>query len=98
MREKKLNFKNAEVRYRIENEEGRPTIFMLHAAFADHGLFEDQVADFGSDCRIVLIDLPGHGANRSLPASVSRSGSAFCLTCSPVSGSIKRSSWGRTDR
>jgi len=71
MREKKLNFKNAEVSYLIKNEEGRQTIFMLHAAFTDHGLFEDQVADFGNDCRIVLIDLPGHGSNRSLPASVS---------------------------
>ncbi|QJD83862.1 alpha/beta fold hydrolase [Cohnella herbarum] len=66
MGERKIVFRNEEIRYRVRNEDGIETILMLHAAFADSSLFQDQVAYFEGDYRIVLIDLPGHGTNSGL--------------------------------
>lgn len=70
MSNEKLIFKNAEVNYRILANEGKPTILMLHAAFADSGLFEAQADYFRQDYQILLVDLPGHGANVALPAGI----------------------------
>lgn len=57
-----LNYSNAQIHYYItEEHEDKDTILMLHPAFADHHLFEDQVSYFHDDYRICLIDMPGHG-------------------------------------
>ena len=38
-----------------------PWLVMVHGMSQDHRIFDEQVAAFRSDYRILLIDLPGHG-------------------------------------
>ncbi|XID95640.1 alpha/beta fold hydrolase [Paenibacillaceae bacterium WGS1546] len=70
MTDKTLTYKNAEVKYRLLANEGKPTILMLHPAFADSGLFEPQADDFKQDYQILLVDLPGHGANAAIASGI----------------------------
>jgi 3-oxoadipate enol-lactonase len=44
-----------------------PWITMLHGASQDRRLFRAQRPAFESDHRLLLVDLPGHGASRALP-------------------------------
>lgn len=37
------------------------TILFLHAAFADHTSFDEQVAHFDHDCHVLTLDILGHG-------------------------------------
>ncbi|MEV5030385.1 alpha/beta fold hydrolase [Paenibacillus sp. LPE1-1-1.1] len=46
--------------FMLENE-GKDTLLMLHPAFADHTIFETQLAYFKNNYQIIAIDLPGHG-------------------------------------
>jgi len=71
MRDKTLVYSGAEVRYRIGDRAEKEALLLLHAAFADGALFEDQVAAFRDDYRLILIDLPGHGDNAGLPSKMS---------------------------
>jgi Predicted hydrolases or acyltransferases (alpha/beta hydrolase superfamily) len=47
--------------YFISNNKDKETLVMLHAAFADHTLFEEQIAYFIDHYQLILLDLPGHG-------------------------------------
>ena len=44
-----------------------PWITMVHGISQDRRVFARQVADFRSDYRLLLIDLPGHGGSAELP-------------------------------
>lgn len=56
--------------FMLENE-GKDTLLLLHPAFADHTIFETQLAYFKNNYQIIAIDLPGHG-NRNHRAGVSK--------------------------
>ncbi|MDQ8738107.1 alpha/beta hydrolase [Paenibacillus sp. LHD-38] len=56
--------------FMFENE-GKDTLLMLHPAFADHTIFENQLAYFKNNYQIIVIDLPGHG-NRNNHIGVSK--------------------------
>ncbi|TLS52469.1 alpha/beta hydrolase [Paenibacillus antri] len=58
---KAIVFNNHPFHYHLYENEGKETILMLHAAFADHHLFERQIAYFQHKYQLVLIDHPGHG-------------------------------------
>ncbi|USB32300.1 alpha/beta hydrolase [Paenibacillus sp. YPG26] len=65
---RKLYFKNEDYSYIWIPNEGQETILMLHPAFADYTIFEQQIAHFKRNYQLILLDLPGHGS-RSLPSS-----------------------------
>ncbi|WP_433943770.1 alpha/beta fold hydrolase [Paenibacillus sp. SN-8-1] len=67
---RKLNFKNADYSYTWIANEGRDTIVMLHPAFADQTIFEQQIAHFQMNYQLILLDLPGHGNNSLLSSKV----------------------------
>ncbi|SFE57113.1 Pimeloyl-ACP methyl ester carboxylesterase [Paenibacillus catalpae] len=50
-----------EFAYRISGNKDKETIVMLHAAFADYTLFEEQIPYFIEHYRLILLNLPGHG-------------------------------------
>ncbi|WP_309119351.1 alpha/beta hydrolase [Paenibacillus sp.] len=70
-RTKTVVFKNHPFHYHLYENEGKETILMLHAAFADHHLFERQIAHFQHKYQLILIDLPGHGFHNREVAQVS---------------------------
>jgi 3-oxoadipate enol-lactonase len=56
--------------YFISSNEGKETIVMLHAAFADYTLFQEQVSFLQDSYQLILINLPGHGAGASVKSKV----------------------------
>ncbi|ACT00559.1 alpha/beta fold hydrolase [Paenibacillus sp. JDR-2] len=52
-----------EFNYYISASENKETIVMLHAAFADHTLFQEQIPDLMEHYRLITLDFPGHGIN-----------------------------------
>ncbi|WP_336787294.1 alpha/beta fold hydrolase [Paenibacillus sp. MMO-177] len=52
-----------EFNYYISASEDKETIVMLHAAFADHTLFQGQIPDLTEHYRLIVLDLPGHGVS-----------------------------------
>lgn len=44
-----------------------PWVTMVHAATHDRRYFSAQVEALRGDCRLLLVDLPGHGASAELP-------------------------------
>ncbi|MNS06734.1 2-hydroxy-6-oxononadienedioate/2-hydroxy-6-oxononatrienedioate hydrolase [compost metagenome] len=67
---RKLNFKNTDYSYIWIANEGKETILMLHPAFADHTMFEQQIAYFKTSYQLILLDLPGHGNSSLLSSKV----------------------------
>ena len=51
----------------IEAGAEAPWLAMVHGMSGDHRVFSAQVAAFKARCRIVLIDLPGHGLSHDVP-------------------------------
>ncbi|MEZ5934645.1 MAG: alpha/beta hydrolase [Alphaproteobacteria bacterium] len=47
--------------------EDAAAIAMVHGVSQDHRLFDRQVAAFEGTCRLILIDLPGHGRSSAIP-------------------------------
>lgn len=45
----------------------RPWLVLVHGASQHSGLFSAQLAAFGERCRLLLVDLPGHGGSAALP-------------------------------
>ncbi len=50
-----------------ESRRDAPWIVMVHGASQDHRVFSAQAAAFRQAYRLLLIDLPGHGASAHLP-------------------------------
>ncbi|MEM7023842.1 MAG: alpha/beta fold hydrolase, partial [Pseudomonadota bacterium] len=48
-------------------EAAAPWIVMVHGISQNHQVFDQQVAAFSGDYRLLLIDLPGHGRSADLP-------------------------------
>ncbi|RUT29627.1 alpha/beta hydrolase [Paenibacillus zeisoli] len=67
---RKLNFKNTDYSYIWIANEGKETIVMLHPAFADHTMFEQQISHFRMNYQLILLDLPGHGNSSLLSSKV----------------------------
>ncbi|WP_410511929.1 hypothetical protein PaeBR_18030 [Paenibacillus sp. BR2-3] len=42
----------------------------LHPAFADHTIFETQLAYFRKEYQVILLDLPGHGNSHIIGSKV----------------------------
>ncbi|GMK44109.1 alpha/beta hydrolase [Paenibacillus glycanilyticus] len=53
--------RDQEFNYYISGNENKETIVMLHAAFADHTLFQEQIPDLIGHYRLITLDMPGHG-------------------------------------
>ncbi|GLX66455.1 alpha/beta fold hydrolase [Paenibacillus glycanilyticus] len=47
--------------YYIQCNADKETIVLLHAAFADYTLFEEQIAYLQDQYQLVVLNLPGHG-------------------------------------
>ena len=56
-----FNYQGASIAYSIHGRsEGEP-LLLLHPAFADQQMFQDQAAHFAKTRRVIAIDMPGHG-------------------------------------
>lgn len=64
LNQKSINTNGATVHYWTNENAGKPTIFLLHGAAMDHGMFDPQYAALNSDYNIVAWDARGHGASR----------------------------------
>lgn len=55
--------------YRVIARAGssRPWLVLVHGASQHSGLFSAQIAAFRERCRLLLVDLPGHGRSAGLP-------------------------------
>lgn len=60
-KKKKFMIKNAQISYYVMGNKEKETILMVHPAFADHQIFEQQVAYFRDQYQVITIDMPGHG-------------------------------------
>src|SRR5690554_5350180 len=49
------------IHYWIEEKESADSILFVHAAFADHSSFDEQVKFFANDYQVITLDLIGHG-------------------------------------
>ncbi|WP_224753742.1 alpha/beta fold hydrolase [Paenibacillus terricola] len=65
-----LMFNKAHIHYSISKEQHPDCILMLHAAFADRHMFEEQMSAFMSKYRVIAIDMPGHGDTVTKGSSV----------------------------
>ncbi|MNZ88835.1 3-oxoadipate enol-lactonase 2 [compost metagenome] len=63
-------FKDGVLSYYMMGSRNKETIVLLHAAFADHQLFEQQIAFFQEHYQLILLDLPGHGENQTRGSKV----------------------------
>lgn len=63
--QKNLLFHDVKIAYYFLPNEGRDTLFFLHAAFADHEIFEAQIDFFSKKYQILLLDFPGHGKSEA---------------------------------
>ena len=50
----------ATIQYRMEGE-GDTTLLFVHGAFTNQTYWDNQVAFFSPDFKVVTLDLPGHG-------------------------------------
>ncbi len=57
----KKRLEKTPIHYFISGDAQRETLVFLHAAFADHTMYEKQVKYFEKDYRIIVPDLLGHG-------------------------------------
>ena len=64
MSERKITYKETDIYYYTEGPSNQEAIVMLHAAFCDHQLYEDQVEDLGKDYFLIMIDMIGHGKSQ----------------------------------
>lgn len=52
---------NSPIVYYISGTEHPVWVLFLHAAFVDHHMFDQQVADFQAQCNVLTLDVIGHG-------------------------------------
>ncbi|MFJ3875828.1 alpha/beta fold hydrolase [Streptomyces sp. NPDC090077] len=50
-----------QVHYRDHGSDGQPAVLLLHSFFMDGEMFAAQVADFGSEFRLITMDERAHG-------------------------------------
>ncbi|MDQ0058664.1 alpha/beta fold hydrolase [Paenibacillus harenae] len=67
-----LNYNQARIAYYMSDEHNtdKDTLLLLHAAFADHELFEPQWQAFAADYHLIAIDMPGHGISSTQGSDV----------------------------
>ncbi|MFS0723052.1 alpha/beta fold hydrolase [Paenibacillus sp. 1P07SE] len=58
---RELTYRGARIAYSVQGPVAGEALVMIHAAFADRQLFEDQCSYFSKACRVLTLDLPGHG-------------------------------------
>src|SRR5665647_468932 len=54
-------YNTVQIAYYFLPNSGKETIFLLHPAFADAEIFEEQIEAFCDDYQLLLMDFPGHG-------------------------------------
>lgn len=62
-----LNFIESDsnkIYYRVSGAENSRTIIFVHGLAADSRFFHNQLKYFGNFCRVIAVDLPGHGRSR----------------------------------
>lgn len=58
--------KTLPIHYYVTGNKNAPCIIFLHPAFADHRVFDRQLAYFSKDYRVITIDLIGHGQSQNI--------------------------------
>ena len=58
-----LPFNSGKIYYKVQGE-GAPLLF-IHAGFQDHNMWNPQVAHFSKKYKVIVFDVPGHGATVS---------------------------------
>ena len=58
-----LPFNSGKIYYKVQGE-GAPLLF-VHAGFQDHNMWNEQVAHFSKKYKVIVFDVPGHGATVS---------------------------------
>lgn len=62
MKEKQL--RGTAIHYWTNEMPAAPCLFLMHPAFVDHTCFDAQVAYFENRCKVIAMDLIGHGASQ----------------------------------
>src|SRR5436190_13236146 len=56
-----IETKHLKWHYEIEGPETAPPVLFLHGWGVDSRIWRQQVKHFSQSCRVIAIDLPGHG-------------------------------------
>ncbi|WP_426452905.1 alpha/beta fold hydrolase [Paenibacillus sp. S-38] len=67
---KVLQTDEAQVHYYVTGQPGGELLMCLHPAFGDHRCFDGQLAHFAGHCRVVTVDLLGHGRTQVYDAGL----------------------------
>lgn len=62
---KTLKMDDYNIHYFMSGKEDSELIIMLHPAFSDHHVFDQQIDFFSKDHRVITIDLIGHGLSKA---------------------------------
>lgn len=62
---KTLKMDDYEIHYFVSGEENSDLIILLHPAFSDHRVFDQQIDSFSKNYRVITIDLIGHGLSKA---------------------------------
>lgn len=62
---KTLNMDDYNIHYFMSGKEDSDLIIMLHPAFSDHRVFDQQIDFFSKNHRVITIDLIGHGLSKA---------------------------------
>lgn len=62
---KTLNMDDYEIHYFVSGKENNDLIVLLHPAFSDHRVFDQQIDFFSKNYRVITIDLIGHGLSKA---------------------------------
>lgn len=65
-----MTFNKAQIHYSISTEPKPACIVMLHAAFANRHMFDQQLYAFMDKYRVIAIDMPGHGDTQTQGSAV----------------------------
>ena len=64
---KHIENETGRIYYRVNGEELKGTIVMVHGLAGDSRFFHNQMKYFSSSYRVISIDLPGHGRSLEYP-------------------------------
>ena len=62
---KTLKIDDCEIHYFVSGKENSDLIILLHPAFSDHRVFDQQIDFFSKNHRVITIDLIGHGLSKA---------------------------------
>ena len=62
---KTLKMDDYEIHYFMSGKENSDLIILLHPAFSDHRVFDQQIDSFSKNYRVITIDLIGHGLSKA---------------------------------